>query len=462
MRPEDISFLQIGELWPPPVEETRLERYANNKKLFKGEHDEVYTDWIRLLRETQQAILELIVNFPGAVTRLYTDLLFGELPRFTAAEQEWLDEFIARSNLHQRNYTAGLAQSYRGEAIYKVRTVEGKSVTEVIPASLWFPVTNPDNVTEILGHVLAWKITNNDDEKEKQYLRAEIHFPGWIHNRLYELKNGKIDGEVELSTLYSEPPEYDEETGVDYPLVVNIPNLELDDSVYGQDDYSEADTLFQELDVRLAQISRILDKHTDPNMYGPPLSDIDPETGEEKIKMGGRYFTVPEGSQPPGYLTWDAQLEANWKFLEQILNGLYIATDTNQAAFSLLAGGDFPSGAALKRLLMRTLARTNRKRLYFDSGLKRIIKIASQLEGKDVDAEIEWQDGLPQDMVEAATIEQIRTGNKPTSSVKSAIRRLDGGTDESIEEELAAIAEDEAQNALPSVPNQTQVNFGEV
>ena len=53
--------------------------------------------------------------------------------------------------------------------------------------------------------------------------------------------------------------------------------------------------------------------------------------------------------------------------------------------------------------------------------------------------------------MEQAQIEQIRTGGKATSSVRSAIRRLDGGTNESIDNELSLIAEDEAMEAAPGV-----------
>ena len=99
MTPEDITFLQIGEPWPPEDQKERLKRAINNKKLFRGKHDEVYQDWIRLLREDQKATLELIVNFPGAVTKLFSDLLFGEQPKFSAgddesAEQTWLEDFM--------------------------------------------------------------------------------------------------------------------------------------------------------------------------------------------------------------------------------------------------------------------------------------------------------------------------------------------------------------------------------
>lgn len=61
-----LDFLAPGKPWPPPTETERLERYAQNRLLFEGKHEQVYKDWIRLLREDQQATLEMV---PGGETR---------------------------------------------------------------------------------------------------------------------------------------------------------------------------------------------------------------------------------------------------------------------------------------------------------------------------------------------------------------------------------------------------------
>lgn len=472
INPDTIPFLQPGQPWPPAGElgEERLQRYSRNKALFKGEHWRVYDDTIKLLRDDVRATLELAINFPGAVSKLFSDLLFGETPRYVSSTaQEWVDDFIEANGLHRANYRAALAQSYRGEAVYKLRLTEGRerAVAEVIPASIWFPVVDPDNVTDIQGHVLAW-VKSKPDRKGNQvrYLRAEIHLPGSIHQRLWRLSEDNIIQErADLGTFYSPPPPEEQETGVEEPLIVVVPNLEVDDSPFGLDDYSEADTLFHQLDLRLAQIAKVLDRHTDPNMYGPVSAlEQDPATGEWVVRAG-RYFPVAENEPPPGYLVWDAKLDANFRFIEHIMRGLYIATDTNAAAFSLLESGSVPSGAALKRLLIRPLARTNRKRLYFDVALRQLFALAARLEranGRrdvpdDLNLHIEWKDGLPEDPREAAEIEQIRTGGKATSSVRSAIRRLDGGSEESIENELAEIAAEEARGEMPAV---TLTTFG--
>ena len=50
-------------------------------------------------------------------------------------------------------------------------------------------------------------------------------------------------------------------------LVVPVNNILTTDRVTGLDDYSDLDSIIQELEVRIAQMNP--DKHADPNMYGP-------------------------------------------------------------------------------------------------------------------------------------------------------------------------------------------------
>ena len=477
MRLEDVNFLKRGGKWPHDPD--RMDRYNHNERLFRGDQDTVYKEEFlkRLLRKDEDIMVEVVSNFPGAVTKLFTDLLFGERPNFLVSDQEpakqkWVDSFVAFNRLHRQNIKAALAQSYRGDAIYKLRLVEGEehARVQVVPAKFWFPLTNLTDITDKIGDVIAYEVKRDQPRNQKQiFVVAEIHLPGKILNQVWRVANGKFAEQVPLEEFYPEdPPAEEVETGIDKSLVFVVPNMEIDDSPFGIDDYEEADTLFRELSVRLSQPSRILDKHSDPNMYGPPIMEMD-DDGKGTVKAGGKYIEVQEGERPPGYLAWDGQLEANWKYIEQILKQLYIVTDTNEAAFSLMTGGSIPSGAAMKRLLMRPLARTNRKREFFDDILTEMLQTAAEFERangrtnvpEEVKTEIEWQDGLPSDEKEDAEVEQIRTGGKPTSSVKSAIRRLDGGSEESIQAELEALQEEEAASNPPISLPAGAFNFGE-
>ena len=101
-----LNFLTPGQLWPPPTEAERLERYAQNRLLFEGKHELVYKDWIRLLREDQQAILEIVLNWYKRLTLLFADLLLGEQPRITAGDKDSQEQQTVERIIDDNDATA--------------------------------------------------------------------------------------------------------------------------------------------------------------------------------------------------------------------------------------------------------------------------------------------------------------------------------------------------------------------
>ena len=175
---------------------------------------------------------------------------------------------------------------------------------------------------------------------------------------------------------------------------------------------------------------------------------------------GGRYFPLNADESPPQYITWDGQLTAAFQEISELMDMFYLTSETSRAAFGQLDAGQITSGAALRRLMMAPLAKVNRIRLRFDPRLKDVIMTAAMLAsvngGQDAvpdSISIEWRDGLPEDPAEQTTIvtQRYQAG---LISRKSAIRVLDGGTDQEIDAEVAAIEVDEAnksaQNPMPT------------
>ncbi|WP_256201491.1 phage portal protein [Thermoanaerobacter thermocopriae] len=291
----DLSFCDIGAKWPPDSEMERLQRYDQNRKLFEGRHELVFKDWVRLLRDDKKATLEIILNWPKRLSTLWADLLLGEPPRITAGEtgskeQEQLDKIIKNNNFLNTAYEVAIDLSRYGDGIFKTR-YDKKAIIEAIPPALWFPVVNADNIKDVQAHIIAWTFdiptpTLLNKDKKTTYLRLEIHERGKITNRLFELQDGIIKNEIDIKTFYPdlEPEIY---TGIDDFLVVPVHNMQTSDRIYGLDDYSDLDSIIQEIEVRIAQISRILDKHADPNMYGPATALEQNELGEWVVRGGG-------------------------------------------------------------------------------------------------------------------------------------------------------------------------------
>lgn len=452
-----LSFLNIGAPWPPPSELERLTLYKANRDLFEGLHDKVYKDWVRLLRDDQQATLEIILNWHKRLTTLFADLLLGEPPQVAAGdegslEQEAIQELVAE-NFFNTAYEVAIDVSRFGVGLFKIRFDENAIIEAQTPL-VWFPVVRPDNVKDVTHHVLAWDYEEEETtflgSKVQRYLKLEIHEKGRITTRVHKLASGNIAGLVSEEIV---------ETGVDDFLVVPVYNLSTSDRLTGLDDYGDLDTVIQELEIRVAQVSRILDKHADPNMYGPDSAlENDPKTGEWKFRGGGKFYPVGPGEQPPGYVTWDGQLDAAFREIELLMEQLYILSETSAAAFGQLKSGLAESGSALRRLMMAPLAKVNRIRLRFDPALKKTLLLASALEAaqgmanavKLENVHVTWQDGLPDDDMEQTLIE-VQRKSAGLTSLESALQRLDGLEGEALQQEIERI-KGEQTNARPTFP----------
>ena len=157
----DLSFLEIGEQWPPDSERRRLADYETNRLLFAGEHQNVFSDYLRLLRQDDQAILELIINLPKRLSTLWADLLLGETPRFEAGdtdsdEQATIDRIVSDNELAITAYEIAIDTSRYGDGLFKLRVQDRAAIIEAQSPSTWFPVTQPGNIRNITHHVLAW------------------------------------------------------------------------------------------------------------------------------------------------------------------------------------------------------------------------------------------------------------------------------------------------------------------
>lgn len=467
-----LSFLEPGQPWPPESETARLKKYMDNELLFNSKHDKVYKNWTRLIRADRMATLEIILNWPKRLSLLWADLLLGEPPNINAgesgsAEANTFAEIKKRNpKLTKKFYEGAIDISRFGDGLLKIRHDGKKSIIESQSPKFWFPVVQADNIKEVTAHVLAFTYEQYDaliigqGTRKQTYLKAEIHERGKITTRIFKIKepnsNATISSEVGVPQV--------RETGVDDFLIVQISNVTTTSSIYGYDDYTDLDTIIQERDIRFAQISRILDKHSDPNMYGPDTGVTkDPITGESKMIAGGKFWPLAEGETPPGYVVWNGQLDSAFLELERLLEELYVISETSPAAFGQLKAGLAESGSALRRLMMAPLAKVNRIRLNYDTEIKKAIELASKLEIIQrtlpgavplEDIHIEWQDGLPEDPKETHDI-QNADYLAGTVSLETILRQrgLDG---KQLDEELARIKKAEAAKNPPISPPQVR------
>lgn len=513
----DLTFLDKKQSWPVPSEQRRMRRYAANESLYQNEHDKVFGNWWRLLREDKKASLEIMLNFPRRLTNLWGDLLVGEQPVYSRPEEQEraregrqqrlrpalpsngrgssgsalapsdssgggsgqrlgvsadrasganghrgdppaqgsagvdpLQEFVERARFNSVTREVVTDMSRFGEGLYRVRRKGGRAHIEATSPQLWYPVVKRGDVRDIQAHVLAWKFTVKEPkwlqgEKEQDYIFAEIHTPGYIEHRLLYLKGQEIGDLVpdeRARELFPDWRSGQQSTGYSGMLVFHVPNMRASNRLHGYDDYKDVEGPLQELEVRLAQASRILDKHADPNMAGPRPT-ITTSLQGPMVETGGRYFIVNEGEAFPQFLAWDGQLEASFKEMEWLEEKIYTLSETSPTGFGISKTGYAESGTSLKIRMRSELSKAARLRTELDPVAKEVLDCATHIdtEMERVRPAIEWKEGLPDDPKEQAEIESSRKSAGLTS-VKASLMRLDGYTEDRAEEELADLLDD--------------------
>lgn len=438
----DLNWLKEGEVFPPYSERERMERYTTNRKLFETKHGEVYDKQLkrieRVIGNFDEVIsYPIIVNFQKIMSLKIADLLLGEPPTLSTVDDNGsLGKIQERNDIVSCAYQVGIDVSRYGDGLFFVHKENGHGVIDVTQPGIWFPIVDPDNIHNVTCHVLAWTVGDK--------IKAQLHYKGSYIKREYEYissMTGKLIGKL----LSSE----EKNTGLDDFAVVQVPNVLTSDRCTGIDDYMDIDTIVSDLMVRIGQIDRILDKHANPSMQGPETAlEKDPLTGEYRLKVGS-YFARDPGDAEVSYITWNGQLDANFKQVERLLNLLYSISEMGSAIFGDMTTmtGQVPSGSALRRLMISPLAKVNRIRMRFDPALKKAIRLCSQLGGDGIkplkDVSIVWQDGLPGDALEEANIMMLRTGNKPTMSQLRALKTYDMMNPQDAEDELSQITDEE-------------------
>jgi hypothetical protein len=451
--------LRIGAKFWPDEEAYRLGTYVKDRALFDGAHDIVFLEWAQSLRPERRAQIWLTINWHQMLSTIWPDLLVGEPPQFTAAspeQQTFLDTMVAGNRLINTIYEVGIDVSRYGNGLFNTWFKDGKVRIGTVSPEVWLPWALPYDIKDIQGHVLGWRYQAG----EKFYLDTQTHFVGSVLHTVYQLD--KEGGILRVVSGDAEPVS----TGVDDFLLVPVHNVTTSDRYFGISDYEICEPICQEEESRLSQIKYVLDKHSDPNLKGPSSAvTTNPVTNQPEVRVGGKYFPLGIG-EDVNYLTWDGQLDAAFKELDNLQSKKFQLTGISPALF----GGDFgraESGSAMKRLLTSTLRKINRLRMQFDPAVKQVISVASRLavangvEGAveigEQDVHIGWQDGLPQDLMESATAySTLKAAGLVSEKTAVSVVLEKGGS--ALEEELKEIgsdaqkAADAAKAAAPATP----------
>jgi len=430
----------------------RITRYNHNDKLFEGSHFEAFNIQVANKNFTTNLskLKYVTANFAGLISKVCADMLFGEQIKLQYTDQitqKFYDALAYESKLQTLGYRLALMNSRRGDAVLKVRLEnkngEPRIRIESINPRIWHPHF-ADGTDEPTAHELAWRVVFGN----VAYLRKEIHTDGMIRNELWPFKNLKTD-ELLGTPLADEGVanllgvDVEQDTGIDRNMIIHIPNWQ-DEGAFGIDDYRDLNSLMYAVNNRITKNENILDKHSDPILQLP--EGVLNAKGEiDRAKLG--VFEVPNtetGGQSKGeakYITWNAGLDASFKQVDKLVEFLFMFSETSPDAMGM-GDGKIDSGKALKLRLMRTVSKVNRKRIYFDQGLKEALLVAGLLSYKHKVpvmgsylnktpelANIIWQDGLPIDDQEQIDNQGSRI-DQGTQSEVDAIMVIDNVTRE--------------------------------
>ena len=458
----DLSFLEKGKPFPPAAEFDRLERYKNNRLLFEDEHAEVYKEQFKRIERVIGNFNDIVsygvvFNYQKLMSLKIADFVFGTPPDITVSDdkkQAVIEKIIFDTDFFNKLYMSVIDISRYGDSILQVSEKNNKARLDVTSPKYWFPVVNNDNIKEFMYHVFAWKYII-DSEKKKYGLAVQIHKPDepdFCEIQRYEYNGGNIGSKI----VDTEKNQLEKTFGV--CPIFTISNTPTSDSCFGIDDYASVDSIISELIIRVSQVCKVLDKFSSPSMSGPQSAmQFNQQSGQWELRMGDFFARTSSDDPEPKMITWDANMEANFKVIELLTNQLYTISEMGSAVFGDLSHstGTVASGTALRRLMISPLAKARRISRQYDTTIKNIISLCAKIYGENIEPteiSIKWHDGLPSDPKEEAEIMNIRTGSKATLSRYTAIRRMDNLSDSDTDAEMKLIEADEINDTFGNIP----------
>ena len=456
----DLAWLEPGKAFPPVAEEARLLVYEQNEAFFLSRHAEVWqASFERLARQISRSAkpIDAVFNYHQLLTKKTADFICGEPPELEIAESntanttDGLDAILRKQRFFAKLYELFIDVSRFGNGIAKIVDTR----LSVVAPRHWFPIVDPADLKEITQHVIAYPIMPDDDGIPTQ-LYVEIHSLGTVEIRQHSLIAKRSTGDaskakgLEIGNMLEAPRT--ETTRLEGFAVLPLTNVTHSSSIYGLDDYSIINSLIEKLIWRLHCADIILDKHSEPSMSGPSSAlEWDNREGGYIIHVGN--FFKRDGLQDPemSYITWNGNLESNFKEIDLLLNQIYVLTEMGAAFMEGNSAGGSSSGTALKLRLVSPRIKAQRLVGLNDATVRDMIAAVASANGLHFnpdDLQLSWQDGLPSDPVEDANRRNIETAGKQTKSQWTAIKER-GLSDDEVEEELEQMREE----AMISAPN---------
>ena len=403
------------------------------------------------------------VNTLGGVTRLYSNLIMNEGVKISdndEARNKWLNGegvndksgFLSRSNFNLKIHTGITSGQVRGDYLVKLWQNGENAEISIVSAVNWIPLVFIEDKNRVKADALVEKYSLTDEEakvlncytqgENKEILKVVVYEKGFNYYGAFTSEKNKIIKQVAWnSNILGELPEgvnqeeegyigwYTEDTGLDYPMLFRIPNKLSDNSVYGVSDYTQAiKTQQREICVRSTQVGRILDKNSDPMMYGSKRNLDTAQDGSKIFNANGQFLITEDGGSTPGFLTWTGDLESNFKAIDYAKNFIYEELGVNPAIMGTTQDGlKVISGKGVERIMMRSLSEVNNKKMINEPILEDILRCAYQIEtgNNELEPNLNWDNGIPRSKEERVSlIKQLVGSDVQLKAIKTGMMEL--------------------------------------
>jgi hypothetical protein len=417
----DISFVADGQPWPPTDadEATRLKEHAFMRQIYNGLHEKVFPRYIAYLADQTKDSKKqkIILDWPELATDSYLNLLLGEEPEIVAGSRNDLPTLPTdQAFIDVSRYGIGLFE------------VSDDGVQALNPENCYIVVT-PGNIQKpqafVFFHIWKEKEDQNGKEKEIEYIKFTIHQPGKIQHLVYLISSGagltksekKLSGPLPLGDFPAYAGLEVDAEGYQYPpvedmLVVAIHNKLSSERYYGQSDYKPSVlSLIESLELLFAQRAEVLAKFTSPVPVVPESATVfNHSTQEWEYKAGQAIITKP-GDPSPSLMVWQAELGAVDRAIEQSMDQLLQMLQLSRVLLAGQGQGTAESGTALRIRLIPTLSKVSKYARAAEKAIPAVLHLWSQLHPPEImeeDIEVKMKDGIPDDPMEEANVNNIR------------------------------------------------------
>lgn len=406
----------------------------------------------------------IAIPLPSEIAKLYRDLSFRDpitpIIKDNIEASKAVDRLIYENDFNTLLSEASITQAVKGGVVIKNYLNDGKSEIAFIQPEYYFPKLNPLNQREVITETIAVPVSEGDDKflYTETYEKRDGSY--WCITKKHYYNNDELGAEIkektkEINTYLTQSP------------LTYVPFSRNNGDYFGYSLYAGMESLFEEYNWRVSQISKILDAHSNPSIVGSStLLDED-----YKFVKGesGLFIPVDEGETSPSYLTWESQLKANFEYINEIImKAIHFVTPLNSNLYGLTKESANSSALSIKLKAFRTSTTIENSLKYWERAIRRVLYIAQQLDvlagNKYTPAlpNVEMSPSMPEDSYTNAQEEQLKIVAGATS-IKSAIKRLNPHyTNEEVENEFLEIINEENTREQMSFMKDSEINFDKI